>query len=151
VEQRLKQGPSGDCTTWGSIMHADTKPDTVAVVRRRLLTGTWCGGSLGDLVSNWPMQMWLLGANHQTEHSKSGGGAGGRTGGLEGDCNPIGRTTKVGLTTQLSQSLDHHPRSVPEGIHGSRYICSRRWPCPTAMEGEALGLRDVDCPNVKRC
>jgi hypothetical protein len=28
-------------------MSADTKLNTVAVVKRRLMTGTWCDGSLG--------------------------------------------------------------------------------------------------------
>ena len=40
MELRLKEGPSRDCPIWGSIMFADTKPDTVAVVKRGLLTGT---------------------------------------------------------------------------------------------------------------
>jgi hypothetical protein len=40
MEQRLKEGPSGYCTTWGFILSADTKPDIVAVANRLLLTGT---------------------------------------------------------------------------------------------------------------
>jgi len=39
------------------------------------------------------MQMWMLEVNHQTELRKPGGEAGRRTGGVEGNCNPIGRTT----------------------------------------------------------
>jgi hypothetical protein len=38
------------------------------------------------------MQMWMLGANHQTELGDLDGVAGGRTGRAEGDCNPKGRT-----------------------------------------------------------
>jgi hypothetical protein len=49
MEQRLKEGPTGNCSTWGSIMSADTKPDTVTVVKRHLVIGTWCGSSLGGL------------------------------------------------------------------------------------------------------
>jgi hypothetical protein len=52
MEHRLKEGPSRDCPTWESIMSEDAKPDTVAVVKRHLLTGTWCGCSLGSLASN---------------------------------------------------------------------------------------------------
>jgi len=37
------------------------------VVKKHLLTGTWCGCSLGDLDTNLPMHMWMLGANPQTE------------------------------------------------------------------------------------
>jgi hypothetical protein len=46
---------------------SDTKPYTVAVLKRYLLTGTSCGCSLGGPASNWPMQMWMLEANHETE------------------------------------------------------------------------------------
>jgi hypothetical protein len=73
-------------------------------------------------------------------------GVGGRTVGVEGDCNPTGRTTSVGQTTQCSQKLDHQPRSVQ---WGSRYVCSRRWPCLTAMGGETLGLVEVWCPSIR--
>jgi hypothetical protein len=36
-----------------------------------------------------PLQIWMLGANHQTELREPGERARGRTGGAEGDCNPI--------------------------------------------------------------
>jgi hypothetical protein len=74
--------------------------------------------------------------------------AGRRTGGAEGDCNPIGRTTSAGQTTQCSQGLDQQPRSVPGGIDGSRYIGSRGWPCLTVMEGEALDPGVLWCPRI---
>jgi hypothetical protein len=38
------------------------------------------------------MQMWMLGANHQTELKEAGGGGARRAGGAEGDWNPIERT-----------------------------------------------------------
>jgi len=40
MEQRLKEGPTGDHPTWGSIMSADMKPNIVTVVKRHFLTGT---------------------------------------------------------------------------------------------------------------
>ena len=40
MEQRLKEEPTKDCPTWGSIMSADTKPNTVAMVKRHMLTRT---------------------------------------------------------------------------------------------------------------
>ena len=43
----------------------------------------------------------------------------------------------------LSCVLDHQPRSVQGGIHGSRYICSREWPCLTVREWESLGPVEV--------
>jgi hypothetical protein len=78
----------------------------------------------------------------ETKLRGSDTGAVGRSGGAEGGCNPIGKTS-AGGTTQCSQELDHHLRSVQRGIHGSRYICSRGWPCLTSMGGEALGPVEV--------
>jgi hypothetical protein len=89
------------------------------------------------------MQIWILGANHQTELRGPGWGAERRAGGIEGYCNPIGRTISDGQTTQCPQGLDHQPRSVQGGIHGSRYIGSRGWLCLTSREGEALDLVEV--------
>ena len=40
MEQNLKEGPTKDDPTWGPIMSADTKPNTVAVLERLLVTGT---------------------------------------------------------------------------------------------------------------
>jgi hypothetical protein len=79
------------------------------------------------------MQMQMLGANCQTEVEDCGRGSGWRTEGAEGDCNPIGRTMSAGQTIQCSQGLDYQPKSVQGGIHSSRYICSRGWPCLTSM------------------
>ena len=52
MEQRLKKGPTGDRSTWESILSADTKPHTVAVAKRPLLTGTWYVCSLGGSVNS---------------------------------------------------------------------------------------------------
>jgi hypothetical protein len=91
------------------------------------------------------MQMWMCGVNHQTELRDPGGGADRRPRESEEDCNPIETTTSTlaGQTTQCSQGLDHQPRSVQGGIHGSRYICSREWPCLTSMGGETFGPVEV--------
>jgi hypothetical protein len=67
MEPRLKEGPSRDCTTLGYIQSADTKPYTVVVVKRSLLTGTWYGCSLGHPASNRSMQIYMLEVNHKTE------------------------------------------------------------------------------------
>jgi len=76
--------------------------------------------------------------------------ADGRTGGAEGDCNPIGRTS-AGRTTQCSQGLDHQPWSAQEGIDGSRYICNTGWPCLTSVREDTLGSVEVSCPSIGRC
>jgi hypothetical protein len=78
-------------------------PDTVPIAKKCLLTGIWYGCSLGGSTSNRPKQMWVLRANHQTDLRDPDGGASRRTGGAEGNCNPIGRTTPAGQTTQCSQ------------------------------------------------
>jgi hypothetical protein len=52
MEQRLKEGPAGKDPTWGTIMSADTKPNTVAVVKRYLQTGTKYGSCWRSLASN---------------------------------------------------------------------------------------------------
>ena len=41
VEQRLKEKPSRDCPTWGSIAYADINPDTITDAKKLLLTGAW--------------------------------------------------------------------------------------------------------------
>ncbi|XP_028640329.1 solute carrier family 22 member 27-like, partial [Grammomys surdaster] len=54
----------------------------------------------------------MLGANHQAKLRKPCWGAGRRTRGTEGDCNPIGRTTEADLIIQFSQRQVHQPRRV---------------------------------------
>jgi len=70
----------------------------------------------------------------------------GRTGGAKGDCNPIGRTTSAGWTTQCSQGLNHQPRSVQRGIRGSRYIGSGGLSYLASMGREVLVLWMFDAP-----
>jgi hypothetical protein len=47
---------------------------------------------------------------------------------LKGIANPIGRTISTNQTTQSPQRLNHQPKGLQRGIHGSTYICSREWP-----------------------
>ena len=39
VEQKLKERPSRDCHTWGSIPYTVTNPDTIVDAKKYLLTG----------------------------------------------------------------------------------------------------------------
>ena len=92
--------------------------------------------------------MQTLIANHWTELVDPNG----RTEGAEHDCKPIGRTTiSTNWVTQSSQGLNHQPKSIHGGIHGSRYICNRRWPYLASMEGETLGPVKTQCPSVGEC
>jgi hypothetical protein len=43
------------------------------------------------------------------------GGAGGSTGGEQGNCNPIGKTMLAGQITQSSQELEHHKGVYMDG------------------------------------
>ena len=80
----------------------------------------------------------MLAAKHQIECGDSNGKVRAMTGGAEGDCNPIGRTT-ISIN-QNSQGLNHQPKST----HGSRWIRSRgllyQW------EGRSLVLGRLDVP-----
>jgi hypothetical protein len=69
--------------------------------------------------------MQILTLNHQIETGEPSGRARGRTEGTEGDYNLIGRTISTNWTTQSSQRINHQPKSIHKGIHGSKYICSR--------------------------
>jgi hypothetical protein len=79
---------------------------------------------------------WRLAANHWTECRIPNRGVRERPEGVEGDCNPIGRTTiSTNQNPQRSQGLSHQQRSTL----GSSCICSRGWPCHASMEGKVLG------------
>ena len=60
MKERLKEGPSVDCPTYGSIMFADTKPNTVAMVKRHLtrnLVWPFLGRS-GQQLTNADVDTW---------------------------------------------------------------------------------------------
>ena len=91
----------------------------------------------------YEMQFCVILKMQEKKLREPDGGAGRRTGGAEGDCNPIRRSMLAGWTTQCSQGLDHQPRRVHGGTHGSRCICSRGCHCLTSMGGEALGPMEI--------
>jgi hypothetical protein len=66
----------GNRPTWGYIMSADNKSNTVAVVKWHLWTGIKCGTSWGGLASNRSKQRQILGTNHQAKLREAGRGAG---------------------------------------------------------------------------
>ena len=81
------------------------------------------------------IQRQMLAANHLTENGVDNRGVIERTEGVEGVCNPIGRTTSSYQTLQNSLGLSHQQRST----HGSSFICSRGRTSHAAVVGEALG------------
>jgi hypothetical protein len=64
------------------------------------------------------------------------------TEGAERDCNLIRRTLSTNWTTQSSQGLNHHPKS----IHGSRYTCIRG--CLSDINGRGGRL---NAPSIGGC
>jgi hypothetical protein len=105
---------------------------------------------------SWPIHMWMLTANHQTEHVDHNGGVRRRTEEAEGVCNPIGRTTLSMNQTppppRSSQRLKHQPMNTHQGTHGSSSLCSRGWPCLAPMgQEEALVPMENWCLNVEEC
>jgi hypothetical protein len=83
--------------------------------------------------------MWMLVANHCTEHRDPNGGIGKSTEGAEGVCDHIGRTTiSTNQNLLSSQGLNHQPKKTHGGMHGSSYICSREWPYLSSMGEEAF-------------
>jgi hypothetical protein len=78
----------------------------------------------------------MLAANQWTGRGVPNRGIREGTEGVEGVCNPIGRTTiSTNYTPQNSQRLSHQQRST----RGYSLICSRGWRCHASMEGEVLG------------
>jgi hypothetical protein len=74
----------------------------------------------------------------------------GRTEGAEGDCNLIRRTTiSTNWTTQSSLGLNHQPKSINGGCHGSSFICRRGLPYLASMGGEIRGPMQDLCPSLQ--
>ena len=94
-------------------------------------------------------QRWMFASNHWTDHRVPSGGIRERTGGAEGFCNTIGRTKiTTNQTPQSFQALNHQPKTIHGGTHGSSCICSRGWSYLASMGGEALGSVKARCPSV---
>jgi hypothetical protein len=58
---------------------------------------------------------------------------------------------ELSTTPQSSQGLNHQPKSINGGTHGSICICSRGWPSWSSMGGKALGPVKVLCSSVGEC
>jgi hypothetical protein len=116
-------------------------PDTTADAKTCLLTGACCGCLLRGSARALLIPMQMLAAHHPTEHRDPSGGVRGRTEGVEGVYNPIGRITiSTNQTPQSSQGLNHQPKSTHGGTHGSSCVCNRGliwhngpWSCEGSM------------------
>jgi hypothetical protein len=83
--------------------------------------------------------MQVLIANHWVKVRDQYGRVKGRTEGVEGDCNPIGRTTGStnGDLSELSETKPK-PRSIHGQVHGPRHMCSRGLSCMASVGEGAL-------------
>lgn len=52
MDWRLKEGPIRDFPAWEPFIFEDIEPNTIAMIKRHLLTGTYWGGSWGNPASN---------------------------------------------------------------------------------------------------
>ena len=82
-------------------------------------------------------------ANHGTEPGDPNGRVrGGRR--VEGDYNPIGRTTiATNRTPQSSQGLNHQPKTIHRWDYDSLYLCSRGLPYLASVGGDVFGSLEV--------
>jgi hypothetical protein len=74
-----------------------------------------------------------------------------RTEGVEGDCNPIGRTISTNQMPQGSQRLSYQPKSIQGPVCGSCYIYYLEsvgggmylllWRLDVLEKGDARGMR----------
>jgi hypothetical protein len=126
VEQRLKEWPSKDCPTWGSIPYTITKPRHFCGCQQVLTDRACYSCHQRGFTSGWQIQRWIQAACHWTEHRVTNEGARERTQGAEVVTSPIGGTTIWTIQYTLSsQRLNHQPKNTHGGTHGSSCICSR--------------------------
>ena len=150
--QRVEQKPEGHPETTlpnGPSQIQTPNPDSVADAKKHLLTGNWYICPLrGSAHANQYRYGWLQPLDWAWE--PYGGVT--RTEGVEGDCNPIGRTTiSSNLTPQNCQGLNHQPKSSHGETHDSSCICRKGLPYLASVGGEDLDSVEAHCPRVPGC
>jgi hypothetical protein len=71
---------------------------------------------------------------------------------LRGVYSPMeGAIVSTGHSPWNSRGLDHQPKSIHGGTHGTGHICGRGWPSWTPVGGEAHGPEGVQCSSVGEC
>jgi hypothetical protein len=153
VEQRLRERPSIHCPTWGSSPFLVTKlrhySGCQKVIADRSLLLLFPEKLCQSLKNRGRCLQSTIGLSMEFPMEELDRE---RTGGTEGVCNPIRRTTiSTNHTPQSSQGLNHQPRSTHGGTHGSSCICSRGFPCLASVGGQALGPVNAQCPSVGEC
>jgi hypothetical protein len=90
----------------------------------------------------------MLEANHWTEYGIHDGGVVEGTERAEEVCSPMGKAAvSTRQMAQRSKGLDHQPRSLYGGTHGSGTICVRAYGLlASKWEEQPLALGDSDTP-----
>jgi hypothetical protein len=92
LEQKLKERPSSDCPTWGSIPYTVTKPRHYCGCQQVLADRSLICYLLGDSGSAYKYRSGCSQPFIGSEHRVPSGGARERTQGAEGVCSPIEET-----------------------------------------------------------
>ena len=98
------EGKATQRPPWDSSHAQTSNPDTNADDKICLQMGAWHGCPLRACAITSLRQIQILIASHQTEPGDSHGRVR-STEGVEGACNPIGRTVSTNWTTQRSQGV----------------------------------------------
>jgi hypothetical protein len=122
---------------------------TIEDANKCLLIEAWYTWLLRCSASAWQIHKWMHTDIYCTKDRVLNEGAKVRTQGVERVCSPIGGWTNQYL--QSSQGLNHQPKNTHGITHGPSCICSRGWPSPSSMEGEALDPVKALCPSVQEC
>jgi hypothetical protein len=134
-----RKGHPETVSPWDPSHIQTPNPNTIVDANKCLLTEAWYSCLLRACARGWQLQRPMLIANHWTEHGDPNGGVRERTEGVEGVCNPIGRTIISTIqTSQSSQGLNHQAKSTHGGTCGSSRICNRGWRSLASIGGEGL-------------
>ena len=110
VEQKLKECPSRDCHTWGSIPYAAIKPIPYCWYQEVLADRSLIQMSLERLCQRYrSIEIQMLAAKHWTEHWSLNRGIRAKTEGAEDVC-----TVSTYHILQNIQGLTHQPKSHKE-------------------------------------
>ena len=106
------------CPTGDSSHIQLPNPNTIVDAKKCMLKGARYGCLLRGPARVLQIQRWMLTANHWTERGVPNRGVRERTEGVEGVCNPIGRTTiSTNQFPKSSQGLNHQQRSARLQLH----------------------------------
>jgi len=127
-------------------------PLTIVDAKKCLLTGARYGYLLRGAPRTLLIQLSMLTSNHCTEQGDLNEGIRERTEGIEGICNPTGRTTISSNQTPPELSgTKYQSMRTHGGTHDFSHTCSRAWLFPASIGVKSIGLVKAHSPNVGEC